>query len=141
MKSKTNRIARFSALAVALGMTAITLNAQPQGSFNLPMQAHWGLITLSPGEHVVRSPLTSGQPIVSLTTNKSTTLVVPMLSESTSSYGHAYLRLVRVGGEYYVDTYQSANGRRYSFATPKGIHPSNPQRGEGEASFVKVASK
>jgi hypothetical protein len=141
VERKTNRIARISALAVALGMTAITLNAQPQGSFNLPMQAHWGPVTLQPGQHVVNTPATPGQPVLSLTTDKQTSLVVPMVSESTGNYGHAYLRVVRIGGEYYVDTYQAATGRRYSFAKPKSIHPSNPQHGQGEVSFVKVASK
>jgi hypothetical protein len=141
VKRKTNRMVRISALAVALGMTAITLNAQPQGSFNLPVQAHWGPVTLEPGEHVVRAPFTSGQVVVSLTTDKSTNLVVPMITESTLSYGRAYIRLVRVGGEYYVDTYQSATGKRYSFAKPKGVHPSNPQRDQGEASFIKVVAK
>jgi hypothetical protein len=141
VERKTNRMVRISAIAVALGMTVMTLNAQPQGSFNLPFQAHWGPITLQPGEHVVRAPFTAGQAVVSLTTDKATSLVVPMTTESTGSFGHAYLRVVRVGGEYYVNTYQSATGKRYSFATPKGVHPSNPQRNQGEVSIVKVVAK
>ncbi len=119
MKTNTNRIARMTAFAIGLGLMAMTLNAQ-QGSFNLPVRAHWGTATLAPGEHRVEVPLPLGTTIVYLRGERNSQVTVPLLVERTESSNHSYLRLVRVNGEYYVAAYQAGPaGERFDFPTPK----------------------
>ncbi len=119
MKTNTNRVARISALAIGLGLTVMTLNAQ-QGSFNLPVRAHWGTATLAAGEHRVEVPLPVGSTILYLSGERNNQVTVPLVTERTEESNRSYLRLVRVNGEYYVDAYQSGpTGQRYYFQTPK----------------------
>jgi hypothetical protein len=137
MQAKTNRMARISALAIGLGLTALTLSAQ-QGNFNLPVQAHWGPAVLQPGEHMVRVPSRTGQTLVSLTTNGDTQMAMPLTAELIPESNRNYLHLVKIDGQYYVDVFQSGvTGKRYIFPKPKAPH-GNPGAEESEAQLIRV---
>ena len=136
MQARTNRMARFSIIAIGLGLTALTLNAQ-QGDFNLPVQAHWGPAVLQPGEHTVRVPYKTGQALVSLTTNGDTQMAMPLTAELIPQSNRNYLHLVKINGQYYVDVFQSGmTGKRYIFPKPKTGHGHSAP--EEEAALISV---
>lgn len=120
MEKNISRVIRVTALAATLGLTAMQMSAQ-QGTFNLPVEAHWGHAVLEPGQHSVRIPLgTSGQQIAYLTSDKDTQMTVPLSSQPLTRANRSYLHLVKINGTFYVDAYQSAtNGSKYFFARPK----------------------
>lgn len=137
MQAKTNRMARISAMAFGLGLTALTLSAQ-QGNFNLPVKAHWGPAVLQPGEHIVRVPYKSGQTLITLSTNGDTQMTMPLTAELIPQSNRNYLHLVKINGQYYVDVYQSGmTGKRYIFPKPKAPHGS-PGTEESEATLIRV---
>ncbi len=138
MQTKTNRMARASALIVGVGLTALTLNAQ-QGEFNLPVQAHWGGAILQPGQHTVRVPEKLGQTLVSLSSNADTQLAMPLTAELIPQSNRNYLHLVKVNGQYYVDVYQSGiTGKRYIFPKPKAAQSGKSGEAEAEATLISV---
>jgi hypothetical protein len=137
MQAKTNRMARVSALIIGVGITALTLNAQ-QGEFNLPVQAHWGVAILQPGQHTVRVPSTLGQTLVSLSSNGDTQMAMPLTAEPIPQSNRNYLHLAKINGQYYVDAYQSGMmGKRYIFPKPKAPH-GNSTAEESEAALIRV---
>lgn len=136
MQAKTNRMARISVIAIGLGLTALTLNAQ-QGNFNLPVPAHWGPAVLQPGEHTVRVPAKIGQTLISLGTNGDTQMAMPLTAELIPQSNRNYLHLVKINGQYYVDVYQSGmTGKRYIFPKPKAPHGNSAT--EEEATLISV---
>jgi hypothetical protein len=139
MQEFTNRVARIAAVAAGLGLTAMTSMAQ-QGSFTLSAPAHWGKAILQPGEHIVNVPFSPGHTTVNLITNGKTQMTTPLFTEMRSEPDRAYIHLVKVNGQYYVDTYQSAAGQRYVFAKPKSVKV-NAQAEEAEARVINVAGR
>jgi hypothetical protein len=137
MQAKANRMARVSGLIIAVGLTALTVNAQ-QGNFNLPVEAHWGAAVLQPGEHTVRIPSKIGQTLVSLSSNGDTQMAMPLTAELIPQSNRNYLHLVKINGQYYVDVYQSGiTGKRYIFPKPKATHRSSGTD-ESEATLIRV---
>lgn len=137
MERKTNRMARVAALTVGLGIAAVSLNAQ-QGSFDLPVRAHWGAAVLEPGEHSLKIPISNGQAIVYLGSRAGTEMAVPLTTERVTESSRSYLHLAKVNGEYYVDAFQSGlTGRRFIFPKAKSTRRSSPA-GEAEAMLVRV---
>jgi hypothetical protein len=139
MQEFTNRVVRIAAVAAGLGLTSITAMAQ-QGSFTLPVPAHWGKAVLQPGEHIVNVPFSPGHTTINLVTNGETQMTMPLYTEMKSEPDHAYIHLSKIDGQYYVDAYQSANGQRYVFAKPKSTK-ANATVEEAEARVINVAGR
>ena len=138
MESKLTRIA---AIAAGLGLTATLANAQ-KGTFNLPVRAHWGNVVLDPGEHSVRTPIPIGQTLVYLTSDEGTKVTVPIIVERTNGSDRSYLRLARIGGEYYVEEFRSGpDGITYVFPKPKNAREINSGAEESDAGTISVAAK
>jgi hypothetical protein len=131
---------RVTALAAAVGLGALQMSAQ-QGTFNLPVAAHWGNAVLQPGEHSVRIPIApSGQKLVYLLSDRNTQMTVPLSSEPLTQSGRSYLHLVKINGTYYVDAYQSEiNGAKFFFPKPKANRTAGPIA-EEESTIISVAS-
>jgi hypothetical protein len=139
VNSKSNRVIRLFAFAIGLSVTAMHLSAQ-QGTFKLPVRAHWGTAVLEPGEHKVLAPLALGQPILYLYSDHSRQMTLPMVTAIVSTE-RSYLHLTRINGEYYVDAYQSAaNGKRYSFAKPKSERKTDSGPDATDSTLVSVSS-
>jgi hypothetical protein len=139
VNSKSNRVIRLFAFAIGLSVTAMHLSAQ-QGTFNLPVRAHWGTAVLEPGQHRVLSPPALGQPILYLFSEHSRQMTLPMITAIVNA-DRSYLHLTRVNGEYYIDAYQSAaNGKRYSFAKPKSERKSDSGPDATDSTLVSVSS-
>lgn len=118
MENKASSAIRWAAFVIGLGLVATNLSAQQQGTFTLPVRAHWGSIVLEPGEHRVQVPMPIGQTIVYLTTKGSTLLTMPQSTERNDDANRSYLHLTKVDGEYYVDAYQTNSGKKLVFRTP-----------------------
>ena len=141
MQNKTNRLVRVAAIAAALGMAALQASAA-DGTFNLPVEAHWGRAVLEPGVHRVQVPVAElGPKVVFLRTGTRTKITIPITSQPATGT-HSYLRLVKVDGTYYVDTYQSQfDGNKYFFAHPKSSQRDEASGNGEEATLVEVDSK
>ena len=139
MQNKTNRFIRVVAATAALSFTALQLSAQ-QGTFNLPVEAHWGQAVLSPGAHRVSVPNSAGQKVVFLEGEKTATqMSVPMMTQPSAEKA-SYIHLVKIGGTYYVDAYQSGyGGNKYFFSKPKSTRTVGPV--EEESTIINVASR
>jgi len=137
VERKSNRVARITAFALGIGLTAMQLSAQ-QGTFNLPVQAHWGNAVLQPGEHTVQVPLPLGQTIVYLRGGGTAQMAVPLTTENTGGADRSFLHLSKVNGEYYVDEYQSGV-KRFIFARPKATRSTSSGAEDTEATLISVA--
>ncbi len=140
MKSKPNRALRISLFALAIGVTAMQANAQ-QGTFDLPVSAHWGTAVLAPGKHTVRVPIPMGQTYIYLESSggSNTQIAVPTTIERTSNENRSYLHLTKVNGQYYVDEYRlGASGSNFFFPRPKAIRDPNGNVKAEEAKLINV---
>ena len=139
MERKSNHAAYVTAFTLGIGLMAMQANAQ-QGTFNLPVQAHWGNAVLQPGEHRVQVPLPLGQTVVYLRTGERTQMTVPLTTESIAGSSRSYLHLSKVNGEYYVDAYQAGiSGQRFIFPKPKAAHNADSGAEDTESTLVSVA--
>ena len=139
MQSKTNRAIRVAAIMVAaLGVTALQASAQ-KGTFNLPVEAHWGKVVLAPGVHQVQVPFpTNGQRVAYVYTENRAQMSVPLTTQIAQD-DRSYLHLVRVNGTYYVDAYQShVNGLKYFFPRPKPANTEDAAAAEEKATLIAV---
>ncbi len=138
MERKWNRVAVLSTFAFGMGLTAMQANAQ-QGTFNLPVQAHWGTAVLEPGEHRIRMPIPLGQRYFYVRGGEGTQVTVPLSTEILRGSNKSFLHLSRVNGEYYVDAYQSGvSGQRFTFSTPKAVGGKAHKPSDQEAKLITV---
>ncbi len=138
MKRKSNRIFVFTALAIGIGLTAMQANAE-QGTFNLPFQAHWGQAVLQPGEYSLQIPLPMGTTLIYLHSGDATEIAMPMSTEFVNNPDRSYLHLSKVNGEYYVDEFQSASGKKFLFHKPRMNRSAGSGADEEGAALVSVA--
>ena len=142
MERKLHRVAYIAALAIGIGISATQVYAE-QGTFNLPVRAHWGQAILEPGQHSVSVPLPISERIVYLRSGaaRTTQMTVPVSTEAADSERN-YLHLSKINGEYYVDYYQSGvTGHRFIFSKPKTNGSENPEPAADEATLVTVTGK
>ena len=140
MKSKSNAAMRMTLFALAIGVTATVANAQ-QGTFDLPVSAHWGTAVLAAGKHTVRVPIPIGQTYVYLESSNGskTQIAVPTTIERTASENRCYLHLTKVNGEYYVDEYRlGVSGNNFFFPKPKAARDANRSVKAEEATLINV---
>ena len=123
MRFSFTRIATITALAAALGLGASRASAQT-ATFTLPYEAHWGTAVLEPGHYKLSTPYSvSPIRIFYLRGDTSTQALVPAIVNQEDNADRSYLKLVNVGGTYYVREYVSgATGHAFKFAVPKEVH-------------------
>lgn len=113
-----------SILAVAAGLTASQANAQTlKGTFNLPFEAHWGTAVLQPGEYrmsIKRQPSTL--PVIYLTGQGETRMVLIGTSRAIQESDHSYLRVEKIGQTQVIREFNSGvTGEQLIFLVPKSI--------------------
>jgi hypothetical protein len=122
-------IKSFFSLGV-LVMTAAVGAAQAgvQAEFHLPFEAHWGNMTLAPGDYKISLPASSldGRQFFVSTEGKSG-YVLPLVADVNDTpipgSERGSLELVKVDGKLFVKRYRSiATGKTYSFIVPKLRH-------------------
>jgi hypothetical protein len=113
-----------SILAVAAGLTASQANAQAlKGTFNLPFEAHWSTAVLEPGEYrmvVARQPSTL--PIIYLTSQGKTVMVLVGTSRAIPESDRSYLRVEKIGQAHVIREFNSGvTGNQLIFLVPKSV--------------------
>ena len=141
MKTNLKRTLSIAGLAAAVLLIASPLNAQ-QGSFNLPVEAHWGSAVLSPGTYKISGPsVTSPIGVLYISGSGQTQMAVPAETEIKNDTDRSYLKLVDVGGSYVVREYVSGTtGRNYRFGIPKTLRlHMSPKADHDMAMLIDVA--
>ncbi|MBV8832158.1 MAG: hypothetical protein JO217_07510 [Acidobacteriaceae bacterium] len=115
--SWTIKAAVFAAATFCFAMSA---SSEPV-SFDLPVQAHWGMSTLPPGHYTLEvDPATSWPQTISVIHEGQKRWVSPLVQQAQEDSNRSYLVLVPVGGTYFVREYNSGpTGKRYTFGVPK----------------------
>ena len=139
MNFETKWVRRTTVLSVAVFLVAFSASAA-HATFDLPVEAHWGSVVLKPGKHSFDVPLASSWPQqISLTDNNRRISISAITELSGVDSDYSYLRLVAVGGTYFVQEYRSGpTGRQFTFWTPK---PSHSETGESPGTITLLVRK
>lgn len=123
MKSRTKEVLSIAVLASMY----ILIPRQADGgqvSFTLPVRAHWGRVLLEPGRYTVEMPFTMSWPRVIVRGSETEVEMYPMTQSSGVETEISYLRLVNVGGSYFVREYVSAGMEKvFTFTMPRKPAP------------------
>lgn len=117
MRLVNHSVFRAAGIAIALALSALA----GQGSFTLPVVAHLGNATLSPGDYrIITSEPIGGVYVVYLYGNGKLQATLPLGVGSQPEPDRSYLELVNVGGTYFVRKYNAGvAGRAFTFNIPK----------------------
>ena len=120
MRLINNSVFRAAGFGIALALSA-SLALASEGSFTLPVVAHLGNVTLSPGDYRIITPqATNGVTVVYLYGNGKLRATLPLGVGTQPEPGRSYLELVDVGGTYFVRKYNAGvAGREFTFDIPK----------------------
>lgn len=115
------RICSFASLALTLGLGAVHAQ-QPQATFELPFEAHWGTSILKPGKYDIKVVRTNSDATFIYVSGKlEKPMTVVCAAEESPLATESFLRLVNVNGTYFVREYESAGMKnKFSFGVPKG---------------------
>jgi hypothetical protein len=122
MKLLTNPVWSGIALLAALSLTASHAQAQ-QGTFHLPVEAHWGNIVLPPGLYHFSVPMRASWPeILEISSHGKTISILPELEASQQPSAHSYLSLVNIKGTYVIREFHAgALEKVFTFPLPKTV--------------------
>jgi hypothetical protein len=111
---------RAGVFAAATFCFAISATSEPV-SFDLPVEAHWGMSILPPGHYTLEVPPTTSWPqTLSVIHQGEKQWISPLIQEAQEDSNRSYLVLVPVGGAYFVREYNSGpTGKRFTFRVPK----------------------
>lgn len=114
-----NRVFRAAGFGMGLILTASVALAS-EATFQLPVETHFGNVTLSPGEYRLMTPTaTSTINVVYLYGNGKLQATLP-LNVGTHAEPGSYLELVNVGGTYFAQKYNAGvAGKTFTFFIPK----------------------
>lgn len=115
------RIYQFTAIALFAG-SALMQGAQ-QGTFHLPVEAHWGLTVLEPGDYSLSLPaLSLGETQIVVQTGRKMVFEMPAITENQPYSASSFLKLSSIDGEYFITEFSSgATGKMYTFTVPKAV--------------------
>lgn len=138
MQFLNNRL--FRAASVALGFVLTTsLGVAGEGIFRLPVETHFGNVTLNPGQYRIVTPsATSSLRVVYFYGDGKLRAALPLTVGAHPEAGRSYLEAVSIGGEYYVTKYNAGvAGQTFTFALPKSMQ--ELARAHGLSNTVTVA--
>lgn len=112
----------FGTFAAALVLTVSEASAQP-ATFTLPFQAHFGNVTLPPGEyHMAMPTATSSIRAIYLYGNGKVQATLPAAIDAYADSGDSHLEIVNIDGTYFVKRFVSGvTGTTYTFHLPKAV--------------------
>lgn len=119
------RYAVFAAL-LTVTLAALTLPANAQqykATFTLPFEVHWSSAVLPAGDYSVRTDTLAATPILYVSGNGKTVMLLGVPLESMDRYKPGgRLAVQDVNGTKVVTKFQAgAIGKEYSFAIPKSV--------------------
>ena len=114
------RLIRSAGFGVGLILTA-SLALAGEATFNLPVETHFGQLTLSPGSYRIITPTaTTSIRAVYLYGNGKLQATLPLSVDTNANSARSYLQLVNVNGVYFARTYNAAiAGESFTFDIPK----------------------
>jgi hypothetical protein len=123
MNCSLHRVFGVMALAGLIG--AGSMRASVQGSFHLPVMAHWGNKVLLPGDYQVSVMAPNAGPKQVVVRGEGNTVYATALAvDSEFPLTHGSLQLVERNGAYFVKQYRSGvEGKIYTFGLPKAHAP------------------
>jgi len=129
------RNVKFAALAVLAGVGLMQGAEQP--AFHLQVPAHLGSAVLPPGDYKVSLPNPSiGRMHMRIEGEGHVIYGLPLVTEA-SNPGHSYLRLEKVGGEYFIREFTSGvEGKTFLFSVPKTSHTGSVAEHEKNSAAV-----
>lgn len=121
MHLNKNRAVRAAGIAIGFVLTA-TLALAGEASFQLPVETHFGNVTLSPGNYRIMTPSsTSSVRVVYFYGGGKLRAILPLTVGNEPGPG-SYLQMVSVDGKYYVQTYNAGMARQtFTFPIPKSV--------------------
>ncbi len=119
MSLSLNRILALGMLSAAVTFAAGN-GVGGQATFHLPVEAHWGMAVLEPGDYSMTLPdLSHGQEVF-VVRGSANAFVLPIVTNTEKASDANYLKLQKVNGTYFVIEYQAGvEGKAYEFSTPK----------------------
>jgi hypothetical protein len=120
--TRNSNIAKALAVAVLLvGASATMANAQEiKGSFTLPFEAHWGNVTLAPGDYTIAlDPGVRSYVTVSQGTRGIGFVMTSGISDDTKSGGSAMVAVATSAGYSIATLHLQEQGVTLHFAQPK----------------------
>jgi hypothetical protein len=121
MNFSFSRILALSILGIGAGLGSAYAG---QAEFHLPFEAHWGSMTMTPGDYRLTLP-EAATPIAVFYLHGQSKAGLEMAGryELGQSGGKSYLKFVNVDGEYFVKQFISGTtGKTFSFQVPKATH-------------------
>lgn len=109
MKFVKNFAFGVSLFALAICASASHANAQSlRGSFNLPFEAHWGSVTLEPGQYTLTLPTEATMfPVLSVTGQGQTRMILFGTSGAVEESDRSYLRVENIGDTHVIRQFSS----------------------------------
>jgi len=112
---------RFFVSSILAGAMSLGSAYAGQATFHLPMPAHWGNVSMEPGEYRVTVPeVAVGVPVFYLQGESTSAFELVSWYEFAATAERSYMTLVNVDGEYFVKQFVSgADGKIFTFMVPK----------------------
>jgi hypothetical protein len=110
-------------MAASLGIGALQAAETRRATFNLPFEAYWGGVLLSPGEYSMLIPIGPYWPqVVTLSAHGRAVFVLAGNESVEPLSQRSYLQLSKVDGTYVVDAFKSGVlGKELRFQRPKTV--------------------
>lgn len=115
-----NRVFRAASLTLGFVLTT-SLAMAGEAIFRLPVETHFGNVTLSPGDYRIITPSAiSSIRVVYLYGDGKLRATLPLTVGANPERGRSYLEVVNSGGTYYVTKYNAGvAGETFTFGIPK----------------------
>ncbi len=109
MKFVKNCAFAVSLFALAICGGASQANAQSlRGSFNLPFEAHWGNVTLEPGQYTLSLPSEATLfPVLFVSSQGKTKMILVGTSAAMAESDRSYLRVENIGETHVIRQFRS----------------------------------
>jgi hypothetical protein len=109
--------------ALAFISTALMQAAQ-QGTFHLPVTAHWGQVVLEPGDYRMAFPSPSaGQMEFLVQGPHKTVYELPLVTDVQNISSRSYFKLDAINGDYFIRELSfGPGGKIFTFSLPKTGH-------------------
>ena len=108
--------------ALALSVGASQANAQSlRGTFDLPFEAHWGSVTLEPGQYTVSLPTQATLfPVMYVSSQGKTKMILIGASSAVKESDRSYLRVENIGETHVIRQLTSGpTGKLFTFGVSK----------------------
>src|SRR5947209_15989236 len=118
MSVSIGRMVNLGALAF---ISTALMQAAQQGTFHLPVTAHWGQVVLEPGDYRMSFPSPSAGQIEFLVQGAHKTVFeLPLVTDVQNISSRSYFKLYAINGDYFIRELSfGPGGKTFTFSLPK----------------------